>query len=311
MEDCCGSSAGSRPTSATRTRTACTSPPTTTTSRSCRASAIRGVRGRIDLFGDEAIPLYEDEARAAIERAARRRRRGDRRLPALQLPQLRARGPHRARSSAEVGARGAAGVPSRRALPDAPRLPAPELDADRGLRRRALARAARSASATAPRAPAPASTCASWPPTAARSRSTPTRAGAHADLRPDRRRDRRALPRRPARTAPTATSLCTDIGGTSFDIALITDGEFRSRQTPDIGALPAQPAAGPGRLDRRRHGLVRAHRPQLGPARARPRLGRRARSASCWPEGGLETPRSPTSTWSSAASTPTTSSAAT
>ena len=29
-----------------------------------------GVRGRIDLFGDEAIPLYEDEARAAIEELA-------------------------------------------------------------------------------------------------------------------------------------------------------------------------------------------------------------------------------------------------
>src|SRR4051812_22169073 len=28
---------------------------------------IRGVRGRIDLFGDEAIPLYEEEARRGIE----------------------------------------------------------------------------------------------------------------------------------------------------------------------------------------------------------------------------------------------------
>src|SRR5919198_4393632 len=28
---------------------------------------IKGVRGRIDLFGDEAIPLYEDEAREAAE----------------------------------------------------------------------------------------------------------------------------------------------------------------------------------------------------------------------------------------------------
>src|SRR5947209_2255664 len=31
---------------------------------------IRGVRGRIDLFGDEAIPLYPDEARAAVEELA-------------------------------------------------------------------------------------------------------------------------------------------------------------------------------------------------------------------------------------------------
>src|SRR5919201_980280 len=31
---------------------------------------IRGVRGRIDLFGDEAIPLYEEEARRAVEELA-------------------------------------------------------------------------------------------------------------------------------------------------------------------------------------------------------------------------------------------------
>src|SRR3989442_5916707 len=31
---------------------------------------IRGVRGRIDLFGDEAIPLYDDEAHAAVEELA-------------------------------------------------------------------------------------------------------------------------------------------------------------------------------------------------------------------------------------------------
>src|SRR5690348_9756088 len=31
---------------------------------------IRGVRGRIDLFGDEAIPLYEDEARRAVAELA-------------------------------------------------------------------------------------------------------------------------------------------------------------------------------------------------------------------------------------------------
>ncbi|TML26588.1 MAG: hydantoinase/oxoprolinase family protein, partial [Actinobacteria bacterium] len=32
-----------------------------------------------------------------------------------------------------------------------------------------------------------------------------------------------------------ANVLCTDIGGTSFDIALITDGDFQIRQIPDIG----------------------------------------------------------------------------
>ena len=29
--------------------------------------------------------------------------------------------------------------------------------------------------------------------------------------------------------------VCTDIGGTSFDIALITDGEFNIKQIPDVG----------------------------------------------------------------------------
>src|SRR6266576_2554474 len=31
---------------------------------------IRGVRGRVDLFGDEAIPIYEEEARRAVEELA-------------------------------------------------------------------------------------------------------------------------------------------------------------------------------------------------------------------------------------------------
>ena len=42
------------------------------------------------------------------------------------------------------------------------------------------------------------------------------------------------------------------------------------------GALHAQHAARPDRLDRRRDRLVRAREPQLQPSRARPRLGRRA-----------------------------------
>src|SRR5205823_13924107 len=34
---------------------------------------------------------------------------------------------------------------------------------------------------------------------------------------------------------PARNIVCTDIGGTSFDIALITDGDFQIRQIPDIG----------------------------------------------------------------------------
>ena len=115
-------------------------------------------------------------------------------------------------------------------------------------------------------------------------------------------------------TAPgprLANIVCTDIGGTSFDIALITDGEFDDQADARHRPLPAQPAAGAGRLDRRRHRLVRAHRPELRAARARARLGRARASASAGRRAVSRRRRSPTSTSCSAASTPTTSSAAT
>ena len=67
--------------------------------------------------------------------------------------------------------------------------------------------------------------------------------------------------------------LCTDIGGTSFDIALITDGRFEITPTPDIAELRPEHPARPDRFDRRRHRLVRAREPELEPARARARLG--------------------------------------
>ena len=67
--------------------------------------------------------------------------------------------------------------------------------------------------------------------------------------------------------------LCTDIGGTSFDIALITDGRFEITQTPDIARFVLNIPLVQHRLDRRRHRLVRAREPELQPARARPRLG--------------------------------------
>ncbi|MGZ4202117.1 MAG: hydantoinase/oxoprolinase family protein, partial [Thermoleophilaceae bacterium] len=83
--------------------------------------------------------------------------------------------------------------------------------------------------------------------------------------------------------------VCTDIGGTSFDIALITDGEFAIKQTPDIGRfilnLPLVQVdsigAGTGsfvRID------PNSGRPELGPDSAGAAIG------VCWPEGGLETP---------------------
>jgi acetone carboxylase, beta subunit len=83
--------------------------------------------------------------------------------------------------------------------------------------------------------------------------------------------------------------LCTDIGGTSFDIALITDGEFAIRQIPDVGKfilnLPLVQVdsigAGTGsfvRID------PNSRRPELGPDSAGAAIG------VSWPEGGLETP---------------------
>ena len=92
------------------------------------------------------------------------------------------------------------------------------------------------------------------------------------------------------RRAPrgSRTSLCTDIGGTSFDIALITDGGSRSPRRPTSrascstcrwsGSTRSAPAPG---------SFVRVNpnsgRPELGPDSAGARIG------VCWPEGGLET----------------------
>ena len=83
--------------------------------------------------------------------------------------------------------------------------------------------------------------------------------------------------------------VCTDIGGTSFDIALITDGNFQIRQIPDVGRfllnLPLVQVdsigAGTGsfvRID------PNSGRPELGPDSAGAKIG------VCWPAGGLDIP---------------------
>jgi N-methylhydantoinase A/oxoprolinase/acetone carboxylase beta subunit len=82
--------------------------------------------------------------------------------------------------------------------------------------------------------------------------------------------------------------LCTDIGGTSFDIALITDGRFEITQTPDIArfvlniplVLIDSIGAGTGSFVRVN---PNSNRPELGPDSAGSRIG------VCWPEGGLDT----------------------
>ena len=153
----CGSSAASRPTSATPTPTASTSRPTTTTSRSSRASRVKGVRGpHRRVRAARSLPLREEDAARRRDELLDDGRRGHLRLPALLLPQRRARDRASARSSRrrrrERGAerRRCRVFLSSRALPAAPRPAAAQLDPDRGLRGRALARhpAARCATAT-------------------------------------------------------------------------------------------------------------------------------------------------------------------
>ena len=82
--------------------------------------------------------------------------------------------------------------------------------------------------------------------------------------------------------------LCTDIGGTSFDIALITDGRFEITQTPDIARFLLNiPLVRIDSIGAGTGSFVRvnpnSNRPELGPDSAGSRIG------VCWPEGGTET----------------------
>jgi acetone carboxylase beta subunit len=82
--------------------------------------------------------------------------------------------------------------------------------------------------------------------------------------------------------------LCTDIGGTSFDIALLTDGRFEITQTPDIARFVlAMPLVRIDSIGAGTGSFVRvnpnSNRPELGPDSAGARIG------VCWPEGGLDT----------------------
>jgi acetone carboxylase beta subunit len=83
-------------------------------------------------------------------------------------------------------------------------------------------------------------------------------------------------------------ALCTDIGGTSFDIALITDGRFEITPTPDIARFMLNmPLVRIDSIGAGTGSFVRVNpnsgRPELGPDSAGARIG------VCWPEGGLET----------------------
>jgi len=82
--------------------------------------------------------------------------------------------------------------------------------------------------------------------------------------------------------------LCTDIGGTSFDIALITDGRFEITQTPDVARFVLNmPLVRIDSIGAGTGSFVRVNpnsgRPELGPDSAGAKIG------VSWPQGGLET----------------------
>jgi acetone carboxylase beta subunit len=91
-----------------------------------------------------------------------------------------------------------------------------------------------------------------------------------------------------ARRMGLSNVLCTDIGGTSFDIALITDGRFEITPTPDIARFVLNmPLVRVDSIGAGTGSFVRVNpnsrRPELGPDSAGSRIG------VSWPEGGLET----------------------
>lgn len=81
---------------------------------------------------------------------------------------------------------------------------------------------------------------------------------------------------------------CTDIGGTSFDIALVTDGEFAITQNPDIGRfLLNMPLVRIDSIGAGTGSFVRinptSQRIEIGPDSAGYRVG------MCWADSGLDT----------------------
>ena len=251
---------------------------------------MHGVRGRIDLFGDVAIPLYEDEVREAAEALI------EEHVDSIVVCLLYSwRNPAHERRVKELieevkSARGHNGdgpavflsselYPMRR---DFPRLNSTLIEAYAAEPSREQLR---------------------------RVREITKGAGAGFDLRimaahggtisVEARELARTLISGPiggvvgskylAERLGLPNVVCTDIGGTSFDIALITDGEYRIKPTPEFGRfilnLPMiqvdSIGAGTGsfvRVD------PNSNRPELGPDSAGSRIG------VCWPEGELETP---------------------
>ncbi len=246
---------------------------------------IRGVRGRIDLFGDEAIPLYEDEARRAVAELAELGVEGI----VVNLLYSYRNSSHEDRIK-EIGAEVAPDVPffcSSELYPmrrDFPRLNSTLIEAYAAEPSREQL---------------------------ARVREATRDAGARFDLRImaahggtisiEARELARTLISGPIGGVIGARYLsdrletrdrnivCTDIGGTSFDIALITDGEFNIKQTPDIGRFMLNlPLVQVDSIGAGTGSFVRINpnsgRPELGPDSAGARIG------VSWAEGELDIP---------------------
>jgi acetone carboxylase beta subunit len=83
-------------------------------------------------------------------------------------------------------------------------------------------------------------------------------------------------------------AVCSDIGGTSFDLALLNEGGLAIRQTPDIGRfLLNLPMVEIESLGAGTGSFVRiepsSNRPEIGPDSAGARIG------TAWPDGGVDT----------------------
>jgi N-methylhydantoinase A/acetone carboxylase beta subunit len=246
---------------------------------------VKGVRGRVDLFGDEAIPLYEEEAREAAEELSAAGVEGI----VVNLLYSYRNSAHEDRVK-EIVAEVAPDIPiflSSELYPmrrDFPRLNSTLIEAYAAEPSREQL---------------------------VKVRDRTRRAGAKFDLRImaahggtisiDAKELARTLISGPiggvigarylAETLGRAEQniVCTDIGGTSFDIALITDGEFAIKQTPDIGRFMLNlPLVQVDSIGAGTGSFVRINpnsgRPELGPDSAGARIG------VSWVEGGLEIP---------------------
>jgi acetone carboxylase beta subunit len=249
---------------------------------------LKGVRGRIDVFGEEVLPLREDDAREAARELLEDGVQG---IVVSLLFSYRNPGHERrvgeivAEEKAAMGVDGSVPVflscelyPMRR---DLPRLNSTVIEAYAAEPSRATLKAVREV------------TRANGAPFELR-----VMAAHGGTVSIEAQELARTLVSGPiggvvggqalARRMDIGNVLCTDIGGTSFDIALITDGRFEITQTPDVARfILNMPLVKIDSIGAGTGSFVRvnpnSNRPELGPDSAGSRIG------TCWPEGGLET----------------------